>query len=200
MEAFFFLSCISVLLILACLISFSADSFLGCFFLSFLFVCGLLGGRGGVGGSGLIFFFFVFFFCNHHMKCFHVLSQRFIALIKMHMCSCTWTVDRYRDFRYPPWHEDKYGYSDVFWHVLAARLAFVVVFEVSTELLPEQCTAWALWYCTEFMQGIWAVFAVFVWDGCRKHVDILILVCKLSFYIIQLIFDPWVIFYYYYYY
>ena len=38
---------------------------------------------------------------------------------------------RYRDFRYPPWHENKYEYSDVFWHVLAARLAFVVVFEVS---------------------------------------------------------------------
>ncbi|XP_025099649.1 LOW QUALITY PROTEIN: anoctamin-1-like [Pomacea canaliculata] len=38
-------------------------------------------------------------------------------------------VCRYRDFRNPPWHENKYEYSDVFWHVLAARLAFVVVFE-----------------------------------------------------------------------
>ncbi|KAL8595286.1 hypothetical protein ACOMHN_020039 [Nucella lapillus] len=37
--------------------------------------------------------------------------------------------DVYRDFRYPPGHEDQYQYSDVFWHVLAARLAFVVVFE-----------------------------------------------------------------------
>lgn len=38
-------------------------------------------------------------------------------------------ICRYRDFRNPPNHENKYEYSDVFWHVLAARLAFVVVFE-----------------------------------------------------------------------
>ncbi|XP_076445347.1 anoctamin-1-like isoform X2 [Babylonia areolata] len=36
---------------------------------------------------------------------------------------------RYRDFRNPPDHENKYEYSDVYWHVLTARLAFVVVFE-----------------------------------------------------------------------
>ncbi|KAK7494503.1 hypothetical protein BaRGS_00014156 [Batillaria attramentaria] len=36
---------------------------------------------------------------------------------------------RYRDFRNPYWEDKKYEYSDVFWHVLAARLAFVVVFE-----------------------------------------------------------------------
>ena len=42
---------------------------------------------------------------------------------------------RYRDFRNPPSVDVKYEYSDRFWHVLAARLAFVVVFEVSTLLL-----------------------------------------------------------------
>ncbi|XP_076467087.1 anoctamin-1-like isoform X3 [Babylonia areolata] len=36
---------------------------------------------------------------------------------------------RYRDFRYPPGHTDQYEYSDIFWHVLASRLAFVVIFE-----------------------------------------------------------------------
>ncbi|KAL8585793.1 hypothetical protein ACOMHN_037356 [Nucella lapillus] len=40
----------------------------------------------------------------------------------IHLCS-------YRDFRNPPDHAKKYEYSDIFWHVLAARLAFVVVFE-----------------------------------------------------------------------
>ena len=40
-------------------------------------------------------------------------------------------VYSYRDFRVPHTEEDKYNLSDVFWHILAARLAFVVVFEVS---------------------------------------------------------------------
>ena len=44
---------------------------------------------------------------------------------------------RYRDFRYPPWEtEDKiYKETDVFWHVLAARLAFVVVFQNGVALV-----------------------------------------------------------------
>ena len=36
---------------------------------------------------------------------------------------------RYRDFRHPPWESEKYHETDAFWHVLAARLAFVVVFQ-----------------------------------------------------------------------
>ncbi|XP_070190756.1 anoctamin-4-like isoform X3 [Littorina saxatilis] len=36
---------------------------------------------------------------------------------------------RYRDFRNDPDHIRKYKYSVVFWHILAARLAFVCVFE-----------------------------------------------------------------------
>ena len=38
-------------------------------------------------------------------------------------------VCRYRDFRHPPDHEKEYQETDAFWHVLAARLAFVVVFQ-----------------------------------------------------------------------
>lgn len=37
---------------------------------------------------------------------------------------------RYPDYREPPWSPDRYDRSKMFWHVLAARLAFVVVFEV----------------------------------------------------------------------
>lgn len=37
---------------------------------------------------------------------------------------------RYRDFRNPPDSDDPYEYSQMYWHVLAARFAFVVVFEV----------------------------------------------------------------------
>lgn len=38
-------------------------------------------------------------------------------------------ICRYRDFRHPPEHEKQYQETDAFWHVLAARLAFVVVFQ-----------------------------------------------------------------------
>jgi anoctamin-4 len=38
---------------------------------------------------------------------------------------------RYRDYRDPPHSLVPYGYTLQFWHVLAARLAFIIVFEVS---------------------------------------------------------------------
>ena len=42
---------------------------------------------------------------------------------------------RYRDFRHPPDESEKYHETDAFWHVLAARLAFVVVFQNSVALV-----------------------------------------------------------------
>ena len=39
-------------------------------------------------------------------------------------------VCRYKDFRYPPGDVDEYKYTTTHWHVLVARLAFVIVFEV----------------------------------------------------------------------
>ena len=44
---------------------------------------------------------------------------------------------RYRDFRYPPWEAEHkiYKETDVFWHVLVARLAFVVVFQNGVALV-----------------------------------------------------------------
>jgi len=42
---------------------------------------------------------------------------------------------RYPDYREPPWAARKYKKTAMFWHVLAARLAFVVVFEVSISLI-----------------------------------------------------------------
>ncbi|XP_053994706.1 anoctamin-1 isoform X2 [Hylaeus volcanicus] len=38
-------------------------------------------------------------------------------------------ICRYPDYREPPESPNKYQYSIMFWHVLAARLAFIVVFE-----------------------------------------------------------------------
>ncbi|ROT84891.1 putative anoctamin-4 isoform X1 [Penaeus vannamei] len=39
------------------------------------------------------------------------------------------TECRYPDYRNPPGAKDQYDYAPIFWHILAARLAFVVVFE-----------------------------------------------------------------------
>uniref|UniRef100_A0A4W3JJL9 Anoctamin n=1 Tax=Callorhinchus milii TaxID=7868 RepID=A0A4W3JJL9_CALMI len=36
---------------------------------------------------------------------------------------------RYRDYRAPPWDPNRYEFTLQFWHVLAARLAFIIVFE-----------------------------------------------------------------------
>lgn len=40
---------------------------------------------------------------------------------------------QYRGYRNPPGHEKKYDLSPQYWHVFAARLAFVVVFEVMSK-------------------------------------------------------------------
>ena len=42
------------------------------------------------------------------------------------VCIC-----RYADYREPPDVTNKYEKTAMYWHILAARLAFVVVFEVS---------------------------------------------------------------------
>lgn len=39
-------------------------------------------------------------------------------------------ICRYPDYREPLDSPNKYEYTIIFWHVLAARLAFIVVFEV----------------------------------------------------------------------
>ncbi|GAB1605119.1 anoctamin-4-like isoform X2 [Argonauta hians] len=45
------------------------------------------------------------------------------------MINETVAMCRYRDYRAPPWSENKYEYSELFWHIFAARMVFVVVFE-----------------------------------------------------------------------
>ncbi|XP_034032206.1 anoctamin-5-like isoform X1 [Thalassophryne amazonica] len=39
------------------------------------------------------------------------------------------TTCRYRDYRYPPGHEKQYFHTMQFWHILAAKLAFVIIME-----------------------------------------------------------------------
>uniref|UniRef100_A0A8C9SPT2 Anoctamin n=1 Tax=Scleropages formosus TaxID=113540 RepID=A0A8C9SPT2_SCLFO len=37
--------------------------------------------------------------------------------------------DQYRDYRYPPGHKREYSHSMQFWHILAAKLAFIIIME-----------------------------------------------------------------------
>ncbi|XP_066493211.1 anoctamin-5 isoform X2 [Tiliqua scincoides] len=39
------------------------------------------------------------------------------------------TTCRYRDYRYPPDHEKKYAHTMQFWHILAAKMAFIIIME-----------------------------------------------------------------------
>ncbi|XP_035252507.1 anoctamin-5-like [Anguilla anguilla] len=43
--------------------------------------------------------------------------------------SSTMTTCRYRDYRYPPDHEWQYSHTTRFWHILAAKLAFIIIME-----------------------------------------------------------------------
>jgi len=44
-------------------------------------------------------------------------------------------VSRYRDYRYPPGHEKQYTHTMQFWHILAAKLAFIIIMEVSNSMI-----------------------------------------------------------------
>uniref|UniRef100_A0A8C4HXG1 Anoctamin n=1 Tax=Dicentrarchus labrax TaxID=13489 RepID=A0A8C4HXG1_DICLA len=39
------------------------------------------------------------------------------------------TTCRYRDYRYPPGHEREYNHTMQFWHILAAKMAFIIIME-----------------------------------------------------------------------
>ena len=56
-------------------------------------------------------------------------------------CKILLCVYRYRDYRDPPHSLVPYGYTLQFWHVLAARLAFIIVFEVT--------------FLTQFLDFLW---------------------------------------------
>ncbi|XP_028999538.1 anoctamin-5b isoform X2 [Betta splendens] len=39
------------------------------------------------------------------------------------------TICRYRDYRYPPGHHKQYTHTMQFWHILAAKMAFIIIME-----------------------------------------------------------------------
>lgn len=48
---------------------------------------------------------------------------------------------RYRDFRNPPGHEQQYKHNIYYWHVIAAKLAFIIVMEVKEVYFERAYTA-----------------------------------------------------------
>lgn len=62
---------------------------------------------------------------NFNTSEFQEESRPIIEINNKHTNSCY-----YPDYRQPPGSINKYEYTNLFWHILTARLAFVVVFEV----------------------------------------------------------------------
>lgn len=48
------------------------------------------------------------------------------------------SLNRYKDYREPPWSATPYEISKEFWTVLAVRLAFVIVFQVEWKIMKEK--------------------------------------------------------------
>ncbi|NXS53213.1 ANO1 protein, partial [Brachypteracias leptosomus] len=68
--------------------------------------------------------FLPFSFGNNFSIFFFLFSSVYSLLVILQFLFC-----RYKDYREPPWSENKYDISKDFWAVLAARLAFVIVFQ-----------------------------------------------------------------------
>lgn len=53
----------------------------------------------------------------------HVVFGSYLLILKL-------LFFRYKDYRDPPWEPDAYTFSKQYWSVLAAKLAFVIFFQV----------------------------------------------------------------------
>lgn len=61
-----------------------------------------------------------------------------VNLVAQEKMSSHFNFFRYPAYREPPWSAHKYKKSDVYWKIMVARLAFIVLFQVSNETF---CTA-----------------------------------------------------------
>lgn len=67
------------------------------------------------------------------------------------------SLSRYKDYREPPWSSTPYELSKEFWAILAARLAFVIVFQVRKNRHVHPC-------CYKYACHILTV--IYIW--CKK--------------------------------
>ncbi|TRY96091.1 hypothetical protein DNTS_017245, partial [Danionella cerebrum] len=77
-------------------------------------------------------------FVNHTLSYFNV-SQFQPGTEPMEPMHLGYTVEvcRYKDYRDPPWSDTPYEFSREFWAILAARLAFVIVFQNVVMLMSD---------------------------------------------------------------
>ncbi|XP_031425597.1 anoctamin-1-like isoform X2 [Clupea harengus] len=77
-------------------------------------------------------------FVNHTLSYFNVsdFQPGTAPLQPMHL---GYSVDlcRYKDYRDPPWSDTPYEFSREFWAILAARLAFVIIFQNAVMLMSD---------------------------------------------------------------
>lgn len=52
------------------------------------------------------------------------------GFIDFNIVNVNCVVYRYRDYRYPPGHRYEYTHTMQFWHILAAKMAFIIIMEV----------------------------------------------------------------------
>uniref|UniRef100_A0A803TX32 Anoctamin n=1 Tax=Anolis carolinensis TaxID=28377 RepID=A0A803TX32_ANOCA len=68
-------------------------------------------------------------YINNTLSVFAVSDFRNESKPAFHPRFANQTTCRYRDFRYPPGHEYQYHHNIYYWHVIAAKLSFIIVME-----------------------------------------------------------------------
>ncbi|XP_042324034.1 anoctamin-6 isoform X2 [Sceloporus undulatus] len=68
-------------------------------------------------------------YINNTLSVFAVSDFRNESKPAFHPRFANQTTCRYRDFRYPPGHEHQYEHNIYYWHVIAAKLSFIIVME-----------------------------------------------------------------------
>uniref|UniRef100_A0A665WQM1 Anoctamin n=1 Tax=Echeneis naucrates TaxID=173247 RepID=A0A665WQM1_ECHNA len=59
----------------------------------------------------------------------YIFSLHYNALQSFYNAALLLVICRYRDYRYPPDHQKRYTHTMQFWHILAAKLAFIIIME-----------------------------------------------------------------------
>lgn len=82
---------------------------------------------------------------------------------------------RYRDYRYPPGHQREYTHTMQFWHILAAKMAFIIIMEVRTfpPLLPQKNECLQLLFFQINLRIMWPSLSLcsmwFLWWNSLWH-------------------------------
>ncbi|XP_058484480.1 anoctamin-5b isoform X1 [Solea solea] len=70
-------------------------------------------------------------YVNHSLSIYNIsqIPMRNMPEDNLNLSHNSATTCRYRDYRYPPGHEREYTHTMQFWHILAAKMAFIIIME-----------------------------------------------------------------------